>query len=133
MAFLEWSPEYILHVDEMDEHHIQLFELVNRMHEAIINGAEPGAVNGMLDQFIDLAVEHFAAEEDEFREYDYPKALDHKYQHDDLKMQLLEKQASLQDNGPKISIELPEYLAAWLKEHTMSSDQEFTAFVLGND
>ncbi|MDM8555513.1 hypothetical protein QUF75_12340 [Desulfococcaceae bacterium HSG7] len=38
MAFLDWSDEYMVDLAEIDEQHKHLFDLLNKLHESVVQG-----------------------------------------------------------------------------------------------
>lgn len=130
MAFLDWSDKYSLGVAEIDEQHQNLFNLVNKLHTAVSEGADQSTHGDILNELIDYTVYHFETEERLFKEKNYPEYDVHKQQHDDLTRQVLELQTKFTEGSATISFEVLDFLSQWLKEHTTGSDQKFTSFML---
>jgi hemerythrin len=129
MAFLEWSEKYSMGMDEIDEQHHQLFVLLNRLHKAVVDGAEQGTLGEILDELIDYTVNHFETEENLFKENNYPEYEAHKNQHDDLTGQVVELQNKFREGSATISFEVLDFLSEWLTNHTLDSDQKYVVFM----
>ena len=69
--FIEWNDEYSTRIDEIDSHHRKLIELLNRSYLLIMQEAERNELSQLLDDLIDYAKYHFAAEENIMRQHHY--------------------------------------------------------------
>ncbi len=128
MAFLEWNNQYLLGLSEVDKQHQQLFALVNRLHEHVVNGEPQSSAGAILDELIEYTVEHFATEEKRFLEDDYPQYDEHKNEHDLLTRQALEFQEKFRANQIMVTFDLLDFLSDWLKKHTTDSDLKYVQF-----
>lgn len=128
MAYMNWSSQYLLGLDEVDRQHQQLFEMVNRLHAAVVNGADRSIAGGILDELIDYAVEHFSTEERLFLQQGYPEYQEHKQEHDQLTRQVLDIQAGFRSGRITASFDLLDFLSEWLKKHTTDSDLKYAQF-----
>ncbi len=63
MPIIEWNEQFVLGVPEFDEHHQHLVMLLNKTYDDFINGASKETLSLILDELIDYATYHFAAEE----------------------------------------------------------------------
>ena len=128
MAFMEWSDKYVLGLSEVDEQHKNLFMLVNKMHDLVVNGDDQSTVGKVLDELIDYTVEHFATEEKLFKQNEYPDYANHKREHDDLTQQVLDLQENFREKKVTLSFDLLDFLHNWLNEHTTNSDLEYATY-----
>ncbi len=124
MAFIEWSRKNAVGVSVIDEQHRELFGLLNRLHESVVQGKEQGELHAILDELVDYTVYHFQTEEDLLREYDYPDFAAQKRSHDTLARTVLEMQAQLREGSASLSFELLDFLHSWLMDHTVGLDRE---------
>jgi len=129
MAFMEWNDSYNLGIKEIDEQHQNLFALVNKMYNYVVQGAEQNATRKILEELIDYTLLHFATEEAEFKRQQYPKFEEHKQEHDDLVRIVWEFQGRVREKSITISFEVLEMLSDWLKNHTTHSDLEYAKFI----
>lgn len=128
MAFIDWSKKCEVGIKEVDDQHKKLFEILNDLHQATINGEERSSLARILDELVDYTVYHFETEERLFLEYGYPGYDEHKRVHDDLTAQAVELQRQFRDGSATISFEVLEFLHTWLIEHTTGLDQEMGPF-----
>ncbi|MCC6134817.1 MAG: bacteriohemerythrin [Candidatus Contendobacter sp.] len=129
-AFIEWSNELSVGIEEIDAQHKVLVDLLNQIHEAIQqrHGAEiTGRILQKLGEYTRI---HFAVEESLMRIMHYPDYERHKLEHDKLIDQLNVFQAKLADGKISISFELAHFLKAWLTKHIMGTDKYYTPYFL---
>ena len=130
VRFIEWSHELSVGIEEIDEQHKVLVDLLNQIHEAIQQrqGAEiTGAIIERLKEYTRI---HFAVEESLMRILHYHEYEVHKEQHDRLIGQLNEFRTKLEAGKGSISFELAHFLKVWLTKHIMETDQRYTAYFL---
>ena len=128
MAFMEWSERYTLGLEEVDEQHQHLFELVNHLHALVAAGDDQSTAGKVLDELVDYTVEHFATEERLFLAHQYPRYEEHKKEHDELTRQALEIQEKFREKEITVTFALLDFLSDWLKNHTTDSDMKFARF-----
>ncbi|QJB56308.1 bacteriohemerythrin [Pseudodesulfovibrio sp. zrk46] len=131
MAFIDWSSKNRVGITEVDNQHKKLFDLLNSLHQATVNGEEQSALGRILDELVDYTVYHFETEEKLFLEYGYPGYEDHKEVHDDLTRQAVELQEEFREGSVTISFDLLDFLNDWLVTHTTGLDQEMAMFFKG--
>ena len=92
--FVEWSNELSVGIEEIDEQHKVLVNLINRLFdETVVHQAGTSAVmEEILHELIEYTVIHFAVEESLFRIFHYPETETHTRHHDELKAQVLDIQ-----------------------------------------
>lgn len=129
MVFLEWTNKFVLNVKEIDEQHEFLFNLLNRLYDSVVEGAEQGTLDVILTELIDYTVYHFNTEEDLFNKHKYPDLDNHKKEHNDLTNQVVNLQSKFKEGSATISFEVLDFLKDWLVVHTMDSDQKFTSYI----
>ena len=130
VKIIEWSPEYAVHVAEIDREHQVLFDVVNRLHEAMLNGKGAEVLRGLLAETTRYTLEHFAHEEEGMAAIDYPELRAHAGQHDGLRRQSQAFVERFERGETTMTIELTLFLSAWIKQHTMTSDRRFGQYLI---
>ena len=70
--FVTWKDTYALGMVEIDEQHRTLFEIMNKMWQAIVRNEEVSAMVEILHSLELYAVQHFAEEELFMASFHYP-------------------------------------------------------------
>mgnify|MGYP001336776803 CR=1 FL=1 len=128
MALFEWEPRYSVHISEFDNDHKKLIELLQKLHQNMLDGQGKNIVGGILDELKEYTVYHFGAEEKLMEEYNYPLFEEHKAKHIELIAQLDELIESYKKGESQISTETYRFLNKWLTNHIMNADKKYTAF-----
>lgn len=128
--YIPWSEDLSVGLEEIDEQHKILINLINRLfNEAILKRADKSLISDILDELIQYTIVHFAVEESLFRIFDYPDSEAHQEHHDQLKNEVVSFRKKFQDGTP-IDIELMGFLRKWITLHIMKDDRKYTPFFL---
>ncbi|MBI5496646.1 MAG: hemerythrin family protein [Deltaproteobacteria bacterium] len=123
MPFVVFEERFRVGHPEIDRQHAELFDRVNRLHDAMIAGhgrAEVGQVLAFLRHY---TVTHFQTEEKFMQESGYGGYARHKAIHDDLTRKVLELEAALEAGSATLSITTMNFLKDWLAHHIGGEDQ----------
>lgn len=128
MAVFTWSDQFSVGVKEFDDHHKQLVNLINQLHDAMSQGKGQNELGTILRKLIEYTKFHFAAEEKLMTQYKYPASNEQRSQHDALTKKVLELQAELASGKIGMSISVIEFLKGWLTNHILKTDKAYQAF-----
>ncbi|HDN26936.1 MAG TPA: hypothetical protein ENG03_07550 [Thioploca sp.] len=62
MALFDWSDKYSVGVFRMDDHHKQIFDIVNKLHATMKEGKAKEVIGPLMKELIDYTVFHFHEE-----------------------------------------------------------------------
>ena len=124
----EWRDEYSVKVGVIDEQHRHIFQLLNRLHEAVLLEQGRAALGSLLDELIVYLRWHFAAEELLMQAFAFPEALGHELEHEHQLRVLLEFREQFGGGGESMVPTLLEYLGSWLIRHIVTTDRHYCAF-----
>ena len=124
----QWSDDFSVNIEEVDEQHRTLVGLVNDLHVAIREHRGKTASRKVLDRLAEYTRTHFMLEESLMRLTRYPGFDVHRQQHEDLIAQVQSLQYKLDHENAAITFELLNFLRKWLIQHILESDKRFGAF-----
>lgn len=124
----DWTDDLHIGIQEVDEQHRVLVELLNQLHKAIRAHHGKAAAREILDRLAEYTRTHFLLEESLMRMTRYPGFDIHKQQHEDLIRQVQDLQHKLDYENATITFELLQFLKGWLTQHISDSDRRFGAF-----
>jgi len=127
---IEWSDELSVGIQEIDEQHKVLVQLVNEMHDAIHDHRGREASAEILPRLGEYTKIHFAVEESLMRIFDYPGYDEHKKQHEELLKEIVDLQQKIESGKSSVSFQLLHFLKMWLTQHILDSDKEYTPYFL---
>jgi hemerythrin len=129
MPFAEWSDEFSIGIEEINQEHRRLLDLLNELHDAVDAGSAREVLGKVLDELMRYVVYHFSHEEELFQRTNYPGAERHIRQHRDLtataKKVYDDFQTSASETLPR---QVLDFLKNWLVEHIMGSDRAFGVY-----
>ncbi|MBN2619053.1 MAG: bacteriohemerythrin [Spirochaetales bacterium] len=125
---VEFTPEISVGIEIFDNHHKQLFNIINRLAQGMSQGKSSNLLLDIVKELVDYTHWHFNAEEKMFDKYNYPDKEEHKKIHKSM----LETAGKLYDDikgGKKIlSTSVLEFLQDWVYNHIMIKDKEYESF-----
>ncbi len=128
--YMEWTDELSVGIQEIDEQHQILVNLINMLYEAIIKRTDAKEVETILAELLQYTVIHFSVEESLMRIFDYPNYEDHKKTHQKLTSQVIELQNKFKNTQVSISVEVLHFLRHWLADHIMGDDKKYVPYLV---
>lgn len=125
MAYINWTQDYDLGIEEIDRQHRRLVEIVNRLHDAMEQGCPKGATQGVVCDLVTYLEIHFTYEERLMQRLDFPDQVAHKGEHRLVTREAQEFEAALASGGLNVSMELMGTLKTWLQDHVVRADRAY--------
>ena len=132
MARIEWDKSLSVDNDELDEQHKQLIHFYNTLHESLINDPPEKTTRTKittLDNLVDYAQLHFAAEEKHLAEIGFPERESHRRVHQEFSEKVLALQRDIAANKPVLGTSLIKFLRNWIVEHIARDDKAFATYL----
>lgn len=126
--FITWDDELSVGIQEIDEQHKILVNLINRLFNEALVKHNVSVAKEILTELVQYTIIHFAVEESLFRIFNYPEYERHKQQHEELKRQVIALKDRI-EQGEEITTELINFLRGWLKKHILHEDKKYTNFL----
>lgn len=125
MPIIEWKDCYLVGIQEIDLHHKDLVQSLNKNYDRFREGAELEV--SLLQELLDYSVHHLRCEEGWMEKTSYPKLASHMEEHRQFSSKISElKKQSL---NAYTSIELLWFLCNWVTHHMGETDAEFGKFI----
>lgn len=125
MPLLDWDPSYRVDIDDIDDQHWRLFDCVKRIEDSLNKGVGPNITQQVIEELTQYALEHFAAEEQLFAQFDYDEADHHKALHGNFCVRLEEFKSLYSQATHPVDQNLFGYLKAWLRSHVLVDDKRY--------
>jgi hemerythrin len=122
MPFVQWGAEFVTGIQQFDEHHQHLVELLNKTYDDFICGAPDENLGVILNELVEYARYHFTAEEAWMQEHSYLKQQEHKNEHEKFSRSIVNFQNAFQSGNVNITLEVLTFLKRWLHNHILESD-----------
>jgi hemerythrin len=124
-----WSEIYSVKIGIVDMQHKNLVNILNELHEAMRAGQAKEKLGQILSNLIKYTHSHFATEEKLMQSHGYPEFSQHKTEHDHLTATAVNLQRKFQRNEIGMTVEVMEFLKAWLVKHIQGSDKKYAPFL----
>jgi hemerythrin len=132
MSMIVWQDDYSVGLQEIDEQHKCLINLINQLYEALAAKQHREQVAQILEELVDYTLIHFAVEETLMRLFDYPEYAQHKQSHDGIAQQVREFQRAFRAGQAHLDMELLMFLKNWLTEHISKVDKRYAGHLSGH-
>ena len=83
--YIIWKDGYNLDIEEIDNQHKHLFELINSFYQAIIEKRTSPIIGETLKELVEFANEHFEVENRFMKLVEYPESANHYKIHEEIK------------------------------------------------
>ncbi len=126
MAIFAWNESYSVHVRQMDEQHQKLFEIINKLAEAMRTGKGDDVVRDTVEQLAVYTRTHFLQEEALMRQAGYPGLAAHREQHRKLMADVEQYKRAIEEGRSASSVSLLNFVRQWLMHHIRESDRAYS-------
>ncbi len=124
-----WREQYATGVDALDGQHRRLFEMTERLHQAMDSGAAKPLLTELLNSLIEHAETHFDDEEQLMADAGFPGLERHRRRH----KRLLAKARDFANRLAHGEIDLDEsfvaFLKDWIVDHLLTEDHRYPVFL----
>jgi hemerythrin len=128
MALIEWTDDYSVSVEEIDLQHKKIIEMINTLHQAMLDGKGHKIISGILDGLAEYAVYHFQTEEKYFDKFNFEGGNTHKETHNEFVKQISEFMDGYKSGDLMLTIDVMDFLSDWLQNHILGEDMEYSDF-----
>jgi hemerythrin len=144
-GFIEWTDKLTLGIQEMDEQHLGMFRVLERLAEAarlttadasLVTDSEQGGeiqaeqyIHELLDELLQHTEEHFRCEEKLMAANRYPNLNEHRREHTMLKAELKLFVRDITKGTVSLDQKTLCSLKQWLIVHIRESDKAFADYV----
>ena len=127
MGIMEWKEEYSVGIKEIDQQHKVLFEMANKLYDAMKTGKGKGVLEELLKELVKYTMYHFSAEEALFSKYGFSKAEEHKKEHAELKTKVDKLLKDVDAGRTSITIDVFSFIKDWISVHILQKDKIYAA------
>lgn len=127
MNVVQWSDDYSVDIQEIDEQHKCIVRYINELYEALAKKDSRDLVADIIQKLAEYTKIHFAVEETLMRIFHYEGYEPHKAIHDKIVQQVLAYQGKFISGDDKVGMELLMFLKGWLFEHINKVDKQYVA------
>ncbi|MES9823448.1 MAG: bacteriohemerythrin [Candidatus Thiodiazotropha endolucinida] len=131
--FLTWRDDWYLGIDEIDQQHLHLVELVNQVADSVLTqnseSNDDGGAMRLVLQLQEETRQHFRDEEAFMRNHEYPQVSSHHREHALLQAELSDLIREIEEGKRRLDIETLTSLKYWLIDHVIDSDMDIARYM----
>ncbi len=131
MAFFVWTDKYSVGIQQVDEQHKRLVEMVNDLYEAMKAGRGNEVLGTVFNNLLAYTRTHFAEEEELMQQCGFPGFSAHKQLHDRLTKQVLDLGEQFRGGSNSLTVPVASFLKDWLVDHIQGTDRKYVPFMKG--
>jgi len=125
MSMMQWSDQYSVDIQEIDEQHKCIVGYINELYDALSKKEHSDLVAEIIHKLVEYTKIHFAVEEALMRIFHYKEYERHKEIHDHIVQEVLVYQGKFLAGEDEVGMELLMFLKGWLFEHINKVDKQY--------
>lgn len=129
MALLDWNESFSVGIAAMDKQHHLLVNMLNELHEAMLQGKAQTITGDLLQKLVDFTGYHFIAEEKILKDAGFPTLEAHHKLHEDLCKEVNVFVERYRRGEQMINLHLMNFLRNWLSRHILEEDREYGRWI----
>jgi hemerythrin len=127
--WITWSNDLALGIDEIDEQHKVLVEILNDVYDTVNSGVrDEKRLKKIVDGMLRYVNFHFVTEEMKMIKTNYSDYKTHKAQHDAFVEKAMEFQAAFREGSTNLPEEMMDFLKDWLINHIQGTDRQYVPY-----
>jgi hemerythrin len=128
MKMFTWDQKYSVEIVSIDNEHQVLFDLINKLYEAMSQGKARDVMSGIVEELYEYTKTHFRREEFYFKSISYPESDEHKAQHDAFVQKINHYKQLIKEGDTSFSVEVLTFLRDWLIKHIQGTDKKYVPY-----
>lgn len=125
MEYIEWSNNYSVGVELIDDQHKHFVGIMNMLYKEI-QTKSTDRIPLIINELVAYADTHFETEEKYFDEFKYDGTQEHKEEHKKLREKINEFLSHKDNDSLEFAFELLDFLENWLVDHLANMDKKYT-------
>jgi len=126
MPIMKWSDDLSVRIAEIDQQHQRLIDLINNLHDAMLNKKGKEIVSQIIDELAAYTVYHFQTEEKYMKQFNYLGQISHKREHDSFISKVDSFQKDYDAGKLGLSLEIMTFLRDWVTGHIKGTDKKYS-------
>jgi len=122
---VEWGPKYNIGIQEIDNQHKVLVDIINRLYAAFGSNSNKKEIKKNLKELVDYTVYHFGNEEEYFNKFGYRDTPAHLEQHRKFIERIQKFGEEFEHGDSTVSLDIINFLKDWLINHILKVDSRY--------
>ncbi|MDR3172813.1 MAG: bacteriohemerythrin [Treponema sp.] len=130
---VEWDDKYSVGIPLIDDHHKELIRLTNELYRGCLakdDATRDFFFSTTIRGTMDYIKYHFSAEEKIMENINYPWLAEHKKEHEDFVLVVVENVRNFHDGKKFVPNNFVRFLKDWILSHIAIVDTQFAKYVM---
>lgn len=127
-----WKDEYSVGIDSIDEQHKKFIDILNELSQAFLSKSHKDSLAKILDDLEVYSEQHFAYEENFFKEFHYDDTVRHSEKHEVFRKQVHDMKQRLEEGDDLLEYDMFLFANDWLVVHIQQEDKKYAKCFLEN-
>jgi len=132
MEKIQWSEALSVGVNEIDEQHRKLVDIINNLLDATVLGIDSDIVSDIISRMVDYIDYHFGTEETYMTRFRYPELVSHRNEHRVFIRKVFELRKQHVQDKQDLSLDVLTFLMNWFRRHITETDAAYRHCFLEN-
>ncbi|VAX06087.1 hypothetical protein MNBD_GAMMA26-911 [hydrothermal vent metagenome] len=128
-SYVKWKDSYNVGVDLIDEDHMKLMNLINKLKLACRYHTGECYEKQAMEELTEWTKTHFAREERLMQRHEYPGYADHKKLHDAMLTRVATSMKDYEERGHDALVDVAPLVRDWLLTHIRDVDQLYAVYL----
>lgn len=129
MPLIKWRDSYSVNNEKIDQEHMKLVELINKMFGIVKDKKGIDAVNDAMEELIHYTEVHFSDEEAIMEKIQFPFMEEHQQKHRQLIEQITEFKERVNSADEGVRPDFYKFLRGWLINHILEEDMKYCEYL----
>jgi len=129
MSKIIWKESFNIGIKVIDDQHKKLIDIINQLYDAQQTGTSQTIIVDILTKLSDYTIYHFEMEEEMQSANRFPKFEQHKGEHDEFVLRLIDLKKDVDRNNLLLSLKTIDFLKDWTINHILGSDKDFGEYL----
>jgi len=128
---IAWNDNYRLGNDQVDQQHMQIFELLGKIASSCMEGSDTACLSDTLNFLVGYTIRHFADEEALQAACNFPDLVRHKQLHEDFKVSVTKLVKRFEESGSSSDLnnDVNKIIVRWLINHINGEDKKIGEYI----
>lgn len=124
MPTFQWNDRFKINVEQIDNQHKKLIEIISSVQDAIHSKESDRAIGQALIDLVEYSHRHFASEEELMRKIDFAEFLRHRTMHAGFSKWLTDMLMNIKQGRTVNIYEFFAFLKRWWEDHILREDKK---------
>ncbi len=125
MSYINWSDKFSVKVQEIDEQHDGLINMINKLQKNLLGEQEKEVQREIINDMMEYVRVHFKTEEKYMLQFNFQGYEEHKKEHEAFTQKALDIKNAFEITGCILTLAMLDFLKDWMENHFLNTDMKY--------